>query len=245
MHSPTEIFYKQMQNAYAFFNKSLFSGQLPDCLITMQREKNVMGYFSANRWGNTQGEKTHEIALNPGYFGNHSLIELFQTLVHEQCHLWQHCAGKPGRRNYHNKEWAQKMESIGLMPSDTGMPGGKKTGEKMADYPVPGGLFLDSCNGLLKQSFELSWIDRKPAVTPSAQQRDITDEYPEIGMANTTPLSDIYPDLMTEETVRVAARSRQKTKYCCTGCDTNIWGKPDIRIICADCNKAFIQENPA
>lgn len=48
-------------------------------------------------------------------------------------HLWQYHFGKPGRRGYHNKEWANKMESIGLMPSSTGQPGGDKTGDKMAE----------------------------------------------------------------------------------------------------------------
>lgn len=35
------------------------------------------------------------------------------------------------------------MEMIGLMPSDTGKEGGKKTGKSMADYAIEGGLFLE------------------------------------------------------------------------------------------------------
>ncbi len=240
MRSPTEDFYNHIQSAYAFFNQSLFSGQLPDCLITLQREKNVMGYFSANRWGNNQGKKTHEIALNPGYFSNHSLMEIFQTLVHEQCHLWQHTKGQPGRRGYHNKEWAKKMEGIGLMPSDTGMPGGKKTGEKMSDYYIKDGLFHNSCKALLKKRFQLPWIDRMPATSSSAQTRDTPPLETFSDIAN-TPLSEYYPDLMIEEDVRIAAKSRQKVKYSCTECHINVWGKPDLKLICGQCKIDFTE----
>ena len=38
-------------------------------------------------------------------------------------HLEQAHFGKPSRNGYHNKEWADLMERVGLMPSDTGAPG--------------------------------------------------------------------------------------------------------------------------
>ncbi|HID82054.1 MAG TPA: sprT domain-containing protein [Thiotrichales bacterium] len=240
MTSPTELFYRQLQSAYAFFNQALFNNRLPDCLITMQREKNVMGYFSANRWGNQRGDKTHEIALNPAYFGAYSLIEIFQTIVHEQCHLWQHEAGRPGRRGYHNKEWSEKMESLGLMPSDTGMPGGKKTGEKMAEYPVEGGAFLKACHQLLQSGFLLPWIDRQPAITASCQPRLTQPDMPAnlVEIAH-TKLEEVFPDLMDTDTVRLAAKTRQKVKYHCAGCNSNAWGKPDLNLICGGCQLPF------
>ena len=240
MASPTEIFYSRMQTAYRHFNQSLFDGQLPDCMITMQREKNVMGYFSANRWGNSKGQTAHEIAMNPGYFSNHSLIEVFQTLVHEMCHLWQHGFGKPGRRGYHNREWATKMESLGLMPSDTGMPGGKKTGDKMADYPVEGGAFLEACSQLLRSGFLLPWIDRQPAPTDSCQPRLTRADMPDGLMAIAhTRLKDFFPGILDIDAVRLAAKTRQKVKYHCAGCHSNVWGKPELSLICGRCQMPF------
>lgn len=87
--SPTQEFYTLLETAYDSFNEHLFGGKLTNCLLTLQREKNTMGYYSKNRWINQQGIKTHEIALNPSFFGKRKVIEIFQTLVHEQCHLWQ------------------------------------------------------------------------------------------------------------------------------------------------------------
>jgi hypothetical protein len=101
--------------------------------------------------------------MNPTYFAVVPIIETLQTQVHEMTHLWQHHFGKPGRGRYHNEEWARKMESIGLMPSSTGQPGGARTGDCMADYAVEGGRFLAACQELLTANFTLSWYDRFPS----------------------------------------------------------------------------------
>jgi hypothetical protein len=42
--NPTTITYKSLDEAYAFFNRKLFAGRLPSCLITMQRSKSAYGY---------------------------------------------------------------------------------------------------------------------------------------------------------------------------------------------------------
>lgn len=133
--SPTAQAYAELQAAFDHYNRELFGGELPPCLITMQREKRTYGYFSSERFVHRHDRsKTDEIAINPSYFAVVPLLEVLQTLVHEMVHAWQFHFGKPGRRGYHNKEWADKMEAIGLMPSSTGKPGGARTGEKMADY---------------------------------------------------------------------------------------------------------------
>lgn len=72
-------------------------------------------------------------------------------------HQWQAHYGEPSRKAYHNKEWGDKIESIGLMPSNTGQPGGKRTGQQMAHYIIPGGLFARVCGVLLSGGFRLAW----------------------------------------------------------------------------------------
>ena len=47
---PTLQMYNFIQDAYDFFNSHLFAGKLPPCLLTLQRDSNVMGYFSGDRW---------------------------------------------------------------------------------------------------------------------------------------------------------------------------------------------------
>jgi predicted SprT family Zn-dependent metalloprotease len=162
MATPTEQTYNELQRAYDYFNAHLFSDDLPPCLITLQRQPRTRGYFSPGRFINGSGSETDEIAMNPQFFVINTIEESLSTLAHEMVHLQQHHAGTSGRRGYHNKAWADKMESIGLIPSTTGQKGGKRTGEKVTHYIEPGGVFESVCNELVTEAFELSWMDRFP-----------------------------------------------------------------------------------
>jgi len=118
-------------------NTTLFEGELPECMILVVRGKQFHGYFwpkNFQRIGSK--EKIDEIALNPDTMRRPPKIVL-STLAHEMCHLWQYSFGTPGRGRYHNKEWAEKMETIGLMPTSTGAPGGKRTGDHMTHFIIP------------------------------------------------------------------------------------------------------------
>jgi hypothetical protein len=91
MGNPTTESYTSLANAYDFLNKRLFNGELPRCLITMQRHKGSYGYFSSARFANAAhpDEITDEIALNPVHFGKRPPAEVLSTLAHEMAHLWR------------------------------------------------------------------------------------------------------------------------------------------------------------
>jgi predicted SprT family Zn-dependent metalloprotease len=130
---PTQATYSTLQAAVAHFNEQLFDGALPPCLITFQRKAGALGYFSAERFENrVDRATTDEIALNPKHIVQRPPEDTLSTLVHEMVHLWQHHFGKPGRGRYHNKEWADRMSELGLEPSGTGKPGGKRTGDRVS-----------------------------------------------------------------------------------------------------------------
>lgn len=161
MLNPTKENYGDFNKAYDFFNRRLFKGELPRCLITMQRKKNAYGYFSGDRWARADSDQvTDEIALNPTHFQNRETTKVLSTLVHEMAHLWQHHHGAPSRNGYHNKEWATKMEAVGLIPSDTGAPDGKQTGQKVTHYIEEGGAFFRACASLVDGGFAIPYLDR-------------------------------------------------------------------------------------
>jgi hypothetical protein len=161
---PTRQEYGSFAEAFDFFNRELFGGALTACYITLQRKANARGYYSPQRFAHrVADEQTDEIALNPAQFEGRSDKEILSTLVHEMIHLWQFQFGKPGRGRYHNHEWADKMEELGLMPSNTGLPGGKRTGQSMSHYIIPGGLFDLVCTKLLRSGFQLNWQARDPS----------------------------------------------------------------------------------
>jgi hypothetical protein len=159
---PTKQNYDELSHAYDFFNRRLFGGELPGCLFTLQRKSRSMGYFSFERFVNRDDTKSDEIALNPEYFATRPVEDVLSTMAHEQVHQWQRRFGTPPRRGYHDQEFAEKMKAIGLMPSATGTPGGKTTGEKMSHYIMADGPFIHACKELLQTSFVILWYDRFP-----------------------------------------------------------------------------------
>ena len=242
--TPTEELYLALQTAYNHFNQALFADKLPSILFTTQRQKGMMGCFFANRWASsTKGNKCHEIAINPLYVSKATLIELMQTLVHEMVHCWQYCYGKPSRSSYHNKEWANKMIAIGLMPSSTGRPGGKIVGQHMNDYPVPDGKFINECVNLLnEQKFNLPWVDRfarsQGELDAEIIKPNIQIETALVGVADNVvkQLTTGINALIKDKVVLTKVVNKNKVKYSCAGCGLNVWGKGGLSLRCEPCD---------
>jgi hypothetical protein len=173
------------------------------------------------------------------------MVEVLQTLVHEMVHVWQFHHGKPGRGRYHNAEWADKMESIGLMPSSTGLPGGRRVGDHMADYPMPGGRFVNLVNELVTtHQFGISWFDRFTAVRapePVAvagvpvEPGGTTSHELAIPAAALAVAATQGVQIEPRRPQSVAVGASNRVKYTCAGCCMNAWGKPGLRLACVAC----------
>ncbi len=265
--NPTDELYQSLQVAYVHFNQSLFKGELPDVIFTVQRQKGVLGYFAPERWTSLEGQKRHEIAINPSHIGQSTLIDVMQTLVHEMVHCWQHCFGTPSRNHYHNREWAHKMKQVGLQPTSTGLPGGATVGQQMSDYPIEGGLFLQSCYELIEQAaFNIPWIDRLPTPKSTLQQNSestfqtqqlVKSQDSDVAtlnhqlhnldsssVVNSPSITDIlqttYSDLLPVNSILPPSTKKPyKYKYQCPSCESRVWGRPKMNIVCGDCNAKF------
>lgn len=311
--NPTHETYAEFQQAFDFFNDELFEGRLPRALITLQRQHDSHGYFSPDQFVsiNSPGEFTHEIALNPIYFVIRSIHETLSVLVREMVSLDQFVngVGKKPRRRYRNREWAEMCEAVGLMPSDTGRPGGKKTGDSVQTYIIDGGAFDLASSKLVDTEFHLSWVDRyPPEVQYEAPAADPTEPVSGAGHANDAHRSQLdagvtevldelarpdeegggsilgtdddgehLPELpalnpfaeekaaakqkkLEEETAgapkmkvfahteslqlaqmgiepKKTAKNLSKTKFSCTVCKANAWGKPSLKLYCGGTEK--------
>lgn len=149
--------YSALIHAYDYFNRTLFLNSLPGCIITFQRKAKSLGYFHGDIWENVNEENRDEIALNPDYLKTRNIKETLSTLAHEMVHLQQHHYGKPGKRGYHNKEWAELMLAIDLRPTSTGTIDGKMTGSKMTHLIVQGGRFDVAAQNILDEGFTIPW----------------------------------------------------------------------------------------
>jgi hypothetical protein len=201
---PTLEQFTAYQAMAEYFNQQLFGGALPPVFLNLSRKgRRTLGFFAPHRW--EKGEAvTHEISLNPQFLHERPSVETAATLVHELVHLWQQVFGTPSRTSYHNREWAEKMEAVGLMPSDTGQPSGKRTGQRMRHYVLPNGPFAWAFQAMPPE-YTLPWTCSETA----------------------------------RESAPTSGRAPSKVKYTCPGCGANAWGKPDLRLVCGECERSL------
>ncbi|MDK4565666.1 hypothetical protein QG053_11620, partial [Kingella kingae] len=147
--------------------------------------------------------------------------------------------GKPSRSGYHNKEWADKMESIGLMPSDTFQEGGNRTGQKMGDYPLEGGKFQAACEKLVASGYFIKWIDRTLLrLPPNLHEQPKKLPENDIQAILAAPLVNFNPD----DVINQITQSTSKNRYVCS-CGCKVWGKKGLNITCNLCGSAFVYQD--
>ena len=217
---PTSEVYDELQQAFNHFNGRLFAAALPPAIITLQRDRKCYGYFSSSRFVRRTGELADEIAMNPAHFAAQPIDNTLSTLAHEMVHQWQHHHGKPGRRGYHNAEWAARMETVGLMPSHTGAVGGKRTGEKMDHYIMGDGPFAVACAELVAEPFTVHWLDRVAIVPKVSAELEISPELAALGI----------------EPAKPGKRIGNRVKFRCETCRAQAWGKPGLLLLCGTCD---------
>jgi hypothetical protein len=224
MTGPTNENYGTLQLAYDEANTVLFSGELPACMIILlKKSPKNFGHFAPIRYQGVEEDNKEilldEIAINPSIV-RMDKMEVLQTLVHEMAHLWQFHFGKASRAGYHNKEWGAKMDSVGLPPSNTGEPGGKRTGQQMADYVEPGGLFEKWATSFFEKH-TIRWGSSDHALKGTAFGGALVTEADSGSDSPAAPAAEPKP--------------KSKIKYSCA-C-SNTWGKPGLNLACKNCGE--------
>jgi hypothetical protein len=127
---------------FDYFNRRLFENSLLDCMLSFSRRRSSSHtLFTGGLWREEAGSATPEISLNLKQLCEGEPIEVMAMLVAQMVHLWQERYGQPSRKGYYNREWAEKMATIGLLPSATGLPGGRQIGQGVKHYIEPNGRF--------------------------------------------------------------------------------------------------------
>jgi hypothetical protein len=232
----TTVQFKTLDDLYKFYNEALFEGGLSDCIVNMSRHNGSYGFFAARRWKTEEAGKEkviHEISLNPDFLDRPD-VEWHATFVHEMVHLWQEDHGHPSRAAYHNKEWGWKMEEVGLIPSDTGKPGGKKTGQNMSHYIKAEGAFIKTFERLTAETLEalrLKYLPAYPHPEPAKRRRGGASG--EEGGSE----GENEEEAGEEETTE---KYTSKKKYSCP-CGNNVWGRPGLKIMCGECKEEYTE----
>ena len=228
---PTSATYAALDDAFASFNKELFGGELPPVVFVFVRKAGMRGHYIPAAWrsradapGSEAGPTNlaDEIALNPDYLRTADTTTVLSTMVHEMVHQLQRVAGSPSRGSYHNEEWARMMDAVGLTPSHTGLPGGKRTGQQMTHHIETGGRFEVAAATLVDKGWSFKWEARPQAAR---------------GLPVNVP-ADIDQD--NEGDGDPVERPPSKVRYRCPQCGQNAWAKPDANLMCGDCLQHLI-----
>ncbi|MFC1885453.1 SprT-like domain-containing protein [Thermodesulfobacteriota bacterium] len=104
---------------FDLFNYYFFNKKLAPCVISFERtSKRTLGHFVLDR--NAYGLKWN-ININ-GQYAQDPLVDTLATLLHEMTHQWQQDFGKKNRSpNYHNKQFTEKTEDLGIPSSSNGV----------------------------------------------------------------------------------------------------------------------------
>jgi hypothetical protein len=243
--------YTELQDAFDFYNETLFNNELPKCIITIRKKPNSFGYLHPNRFL-TKGSKeySHELALNPEYFIIRDIELSMATLVHEMVHLLTFLKGVYGSGGYHNKAWAEGMKKVGLIPSSTGEPGGKETGESISHYIDPAGEFIRQTRLLIERGYTLDWYEVSDKTVRYFTQEEFNSKV--------KPLGEHTYEVDEKEVVKGSFVKRKEGEYALIvvpedrkmsgvrvkyRCDcANVWGKSGLSLRCNDCGKDMVEE---
>lgn len=99
------------------FNREFALG-VPEFSLAVDRLRCTrLGHF---RYGHNGFGLRGEIVINRVHLGR-EFWQVLGTLLHELLHGWQELYGRPGRGNYHNREFRAKAASYGLIIDDRGV----------------------------------------------------------------------------------------------------------------------------
>lgn len=220
--------FSTLNDLFDYYNEMLFGGSLEQCLVNLSRHRGAHGFFAPGRWKDGE-KKVHEISINPDTM-NRPDKDWHSTLVHEMCHLWQETQGKAPRRCYHDKQFAAKMDSVGLVCSNTGLPGGKRTGQNMTHYAQAEGPFEVAFNAIGETNLEKLKLPLKPS-------------HPHFNFKTALPPVDGEEEIENDEAAEEMPKPKSgvKIKYSC-GCGNNVWGKSGLNFTCDDCEESYKEQ---
>ena len=163
--------------------------------------------------------------MNPSHFAARGDAQSLSTLAHEMCHLCRHVYGAPNRRGgqgvggYHDSVWADIMETIGLMPIDTGGPDGRRIGYAMTHMIIEGGTFDRVCRDLLAAGHAINWRDAQSASGGSSG----SNNPPPVAAGGNAPKP-----------------KNTRTRFVCKVCDLRAWSRRTAKLACGDCNVPLV-----
>lgn len=208
-----------LQAAYDHLNQALFVGQLPDCLITLTRNKRVLGgFFAADQWSDEQEKLVHEIGINANYLVDNDPTAFYNVLLHEMVHLYQHATDTAGRKGYHNQAFADMCFALQLEITvhDKNAAPGQLTGQNVSTELIQQGR---AARAVANIPVDLAYY--------ALHCLDMDDSGNVI--------------IVQGQEKKPPKKAGKRAKYTCPMCASSVWGKQGLSLMCMDCNRLFIE----
>jgi hypothetical protein len=210
-----------LDELFVIFNFKFFGGDLIKPVIAVQsnqhRNPATMGWCTIKKtWRNTETkEEYYEIALCPEFF-DFGVIELSDTFLHELIHLYHLQNGIQGCSrggHYHNKNFKEKAEEIGLFCEKSGKNGWAITSLKPETKTFVESLNIDrDAFKLIKKRLEIFFQINGEGGNLLGQEGNV------------------------EETPETPAPRQSYRKYVCPACKMAVRATKDVNVKCGDCD---------
>lgn len=109
---------KELTRIYDRFNHHFFNDELPEVIITFKPTRGSLGHMTTWRaWGSDVAEDKYELNIS-AFDLDRTPKEICETLLHEQCHLYNIIQGVKDCSNkgrYHNLFYKRTAERHGLI----------------------------------------------------------------------------------------------------------------------------------
>jgi len=141
--------YQVLYEIYDHFNQKFFDkkNRLGDCMIIINRKTKEPGHFKPNVWG--PKKNIPEISLNPDLLGG-SALNWCLELAHNMIHYWQFNKGNASRKGYHNTEFSEESDRVGMGILSANGIKFKQTGQIVIFAAKPNGILIKEYNYLEK-----------------------------------------------------------------------------------------------
>ena len=186
----------------------------------------VVAFVQADAlYDKSTAEKIQYMGINP-YYLDRTVGEVMATLCHELCHIYENAYIHIARNGYHDKQWASLMKDCGLEPKYL-----NKSKTAVSHTVIEGGEFDKFISEFVEEhgaDFFTICSYSKVLDTKVRKELGLSDEDEEDKPDNADKPLKKY--------------NRNKVKYTCPNCDTKVWGKKDLYIICGNCNEQFEED---
>jgi len=223
---PTLAMAESLQEITNYLDAFLFDGKLPPCFITLTRNKKVIGgYHAKDQWENADGDIVPEIGINSNLLAQDDPLVIYNVLIHELLHLELSHAGTGGRVGYHNKQFAERCNELGLsiQCGDKDASEGQQTGQAIETNIIEGGK---AETAIAKIPTDLAYYAKHVL--------DIDDD----GQPEQVLPGQPTPQKPTEPKTKTAGK---RTKYQCPECGLSMWGKAGAFVMCGMCTQTMIE----